>query len=377
MKVLLVMVMACSLLAFLPSAAFAALPTISSLTDTAVGSEHVVVTFNLADDADVHFILQETSVAAPSDTDVLADASFTGTSGANTKWFDGLDANTDYTLYLVATNTDGDSTLESVQFNTTNVGPTFTVAPAASGITQTSANLAFTLDDSSTVYMLCLAASAPAPTVAAVKAGTSLGAVDGAYKSGAATKPVSGLTAGTAYTVYLVASNNAGDSTIASVNITTLASDNASLTSLAGQAVTTGGGTGTVIDPFIASIFVTNSKSSIAAADLISAAGATATMYADDDFDVNPAITTKALMVGANTLYIRVVAADGISTNYYTVTVTRLADGVPLPTPTPTTPGTNGTPNTGDLSIAAGLAMLTLLAIGASATALTKKRQKA
>jgi uncharacterized protein YjdB len=97
----------------------------------------------------------------------------------------------------------------------------------------------------------------------------------------------------------------------------------ASLISIAGQPVTATG-TGTRNSPKTASISVPNSKTSIAASEIVAATGATNKLSSTNAFSDNmPAIS---LSVGGNNhLYITVVAQNGTSKLYYDVTVTRQA----------------------------------------------------
>ncbi|CAO3380534.1 DUF4347 domain-containing protein [Azospirillum argentinense] len=99
------------------------------------------------------------------------------------------------------------------------VAPTFDVAAAASSITNTGFSLSASLDEAGTIYYVLVANNAAAPTAAEVEAGTASGG-GAALKSGslsASSSPftgsgsITGLTAGTAYDLYVVAKDSAGN----------------------------------------------------------------------------------------------------------------------------------------------------------------------
>ncbi|WP_247883008.1 DUF4347 domain-containing protein, partial [Azospirillum brasilense] len=99
------------------------------------------------------------------------------------------------------------------------VAPTFDVAAAASSITNTGFSLSASLDEAGTIYYVLVANNATAPTSAEVEAGTASGG-GAALKFGslsASSSPftgsgsITGLTAGTAYDLYVVAKDSAGN----------------------------------------------------------------------------------------------------------------------------------------------------------------------
>uniref|UniRef100_S0DE05 Fibronectin type-III domain-containing protein n=1 Tax=termite gut metagenome TaxID=433724 RepID=S0DE05_9ZZZZ len=107
------------------------------------------------------------------------------------------------------------------------------------------------------------------------------------------------------------------------------ASSNATLTSVAGQAITTTGGAGTIANPYTAAITVPNSKTSIVTADLAVATGATGRLDVDGDFTT--VSLQRQLAVGNTDVYIEVKAEDATTYRYYVVTVTRpAAAGAPV-----------------------------------------------
>ena len=94
-----------------------------------------------------------------------------------------------------------------------------------------------------------------------------------------------------------------------------------SISSVAGQSTTTWTGTGAdETNAKTAAISVVNSMTSIVDTDVVTATGATATVYTDAAFTTAGAVT---LSVGDNDVYIKVVAADTTTTVFYHLTVTR------------------------------------------------------
>jgi hypothetical protein len=81
------------------------------------------------------------------------------------------------------------------------------VGPSISGTTSSSTTLSATIDENGTGYYLVQAASAAAPSVAAVQAGTAFPMTANV----AAAQSISGLTPSTAYTVYFVAKDASGN----------------------------------------------------------------------------------------------------------------------------------------------------------------------
>ena len=181
--------------------------------------------------------------------------------------------------------------------------------------------------------------SAAHPDAAAIKAGT--GAVASASWPNQATGRTTnlfyeGLTPATNYTVYVVAENTIGFSTILSMDFTTTAaSNNAGILGIASAAPVFGAEAGTIGAPKTASFTVTNIWSFIGGGQINAATGATVTTYTDSGFTTAGSVT---LNVGVPThVYIKVVAEDGTTTLYYDVTVTRQAAGTAPTITGPTT----------------------------------------
>lgn len=115
----------------------------------------------------------------------------------------------------------------SVKIDSITVGagdvtaPTTTVAPAVSAITATGTTLYVTINENGTGYYLVQAAAAAAPNVAAVQAGISFAMTANV----AATPAISGLAASTAYKVYFIAKDTAGNvqAAVQNVAVTTAA----------------------------------------------------------------------------------------------------------------------------------------------------------
>ena len=104
----------------------------------------------------------------------------------------------------------------------------------------------------------------------------------------------------------------------------TVLSDNAGLTSVAGQPITAGGETGTSTAPKTANISVANSVASVALSDITASdSNATVALYSNSGFGATA--SPISLTAGAGTdLYIKVTAEDG-TILYYKVTVARAA----------------------------------------------------
>lgn len=110
--------------------------------------------------------------------------------------------------------------------------PITTNAPAVSGTSATATILSVAIDENGTGYYLMLPASAPPPTVAEVQTGVAIAM----SANVAATRTISGLAPNTAYMIYFVAKDAAGNvqKTALSVPVTTSEADTtAPLTTLA------------------------------------------------------------------------------------------------------------------------------------------------
>ena len=134
----------------------------------------------------------------------------------------GLAASTDYTAYIVVTDAAGnDSALVEANFSTTatadQADPTVTEDATMRVVRAGSVSLTLTANESSDLYALALPSADAAPGAAAIKS-PSTGALAGtayAAASAATAVTVDGLAAGTAYIVYFIATDTAGnDSTV-------------------------------------------------------------------------------------------------------------------------------------------------------------------
>jgi|GEM_PF-3236898 len=126
--------------------------------------------------------------------------------------------------------------------------PTFDTAPAASSVTTTGFTASASIDEAGTIYYVVVADGAAAPTAAEVEAGTASGG-GAALKSGsgaASTNPydgsfaITGLSSGTAYDLYMVAKDTAGNrmASPTKVDVTTTAASAAPTLTATGGTVT-------------------------------------------------------------------------------------------------------------------------------------------
>ncbi|MBY0206971.1 fibronectin type III domain-containing protein, partial [Paenibacillus cucumis (ex Kampfer et al. 2016)] len=104
------------------------------------------------------------------------------------------------------------------------------------------------------------------------------------------------------------------------------ASNDASLSSVLGQNITTGAEAGTTSAPKTATIEVSNGVSSVSAGDIVKHdAGAMVTFYGTDSTFVTPEVGTVNLTSGSGAdVYIKVVAEDN-TTLYYKISINRMA----------------------------------------------------
>jgi hypothetical protein len=113
--------------------------------------------------------------------------------------------------------------------------PTFSAGPASANVSDTSFDITATLNENGTVYAVVVADGASAPSSTEVKAGTGSGgsgqlATDSAADSGSGvTLNLTGLSASTAYDVYVVAEDDEGTPNLQAsptlVNVTTISGD--------------------------------------------------------------------------------------------------------------------------------------------------------
>jgi hypothetical protein len=153
----------------------------------------------------------------------------------------GLTAITGYKIHYFARDSAGNESDPAItsEFSTTEAGdttpPTFSAGPASANVSDTSFDITATLNENGTVYAVVVADGASAPSSAEVKAGTGSGgsgqlATDSAVDSGSGvTLNLTGLTASTAYDVYVVAEDDEGTPNLQAsptlVNVTTTSGD--------------------------------------------------------------------------------------------------------------------------------------------------------
>ncbi|OYT91539.1 MAG: hypothetical protein CFE43_12930 [Burkholderiales bacterium PBB3] len=195
---------------------------------TAATDTTATITVTLNEAGTGYYLVLPATRAAPTPAAVLAGTTVAlAAASPGSIRLSGLTASTAYTLYFVAKDTAGNvqAALQSLAFSTTAApdltAPVTTAGPAATGITSSAATLSVTLNEAGSGYYLLQAAGAAAPSVAAVKAGTSLALA--ANVAGSAS--LSGLSASTAYKLYFVAQDTAGNvqAAVQSVAFSTIA----------------------------------------------------------------------------------------------------------------------------------------------------------
>ena len=149
----------------------------------------------------------------------------------------GLTADTSYHLYLVLSNAagDADSAVEGVAFMTAPPPPTFTEVPTVGSITATTASVSFTPSAAGRYCWVLLDGASSAPSRDQVLRGEDSSGTAASFRSppggvlltgdAAVTFPLSGLSPGTSYHLYLVLSSTANDafSVVSDVSFTTVA----------------------------------------------------------------------------------------------------------------------------------------------------------
>ena len=130
----------------------------------------------------------------------------------------GLTANTAYDVYLVATDTatppnQSVRAMINVMTRPDTTPPTWTVGPAATDITPTSFTLSATLNEAGRIYWVLLADNATAPSAAAIVTATAgtRGNFPASADTAVTSDRITGLTANTAYDVYLVGVDTDGN----------------------------------------------------------------------------------------------------------------------------------------------------------------------
>jgi hypothetical protein len=169
------------------------------------------------------------------------------------------------------------------------------------------------------------------------------------------TIPYSGLSSNTTYNVTISGFKDlAGNVMVqATRTLTTRASSDARLLSVADQAITTTGGLGTTASAFTAAISIPNTKSVISNDDLTAAAGATAErMNYNFTSPLSPGGYSYFYNNGeAPNLNIRVRAEDGITYRYYRVAVTRAPADSTVPRVVSVSPSGSGAPRSGNITV--------------------------
>jgi hypothetical protein len=133
------------------------------------------------------------------------------------------------------------------------------------------------------------------------------------------------LTADAYTTVYIGITSQDGTARLYyTVSILRL-SDNALLSKLSDQVITIAGGTGTLLDPYLSSVYVPNSQTTVTTPDLATENDyATAVMYTDSSFTTTTGIFN--LEPGTATdVYIGITSRDETATLYYRVSVTPMS----------------------------------------------------
>lgn len=194
------------------------------------------------------YVVVLSGAAAPSAAQVMAGQNANGsaaaiqgkfaiTSGANQTTVAGLASGTAYVLHFVASDASGNAQIApvSASFSTPVVTPADTTAPVTSalsitGTTSTGTAVSVTSNESGTGWYVVLSAGATPPTAAQAMAGQdaagNAATLRGSFSltGGANQASVSGLSANTAYVLYFVAGDMAGNvqPTASSVNFSTL-----------------------------------------------------------------------------------------------------------------------------------------------------------
>ncbi len=209
-------------------------PTLSSTSADGLSASGATIHFTSDEAGTYYYVVYPAADAAPDAATVKGGTSGAAIAGANSFSVTGLSASTDYTVYVVVEDGAGNtSAIADIDFTTS--AATDTTAPtlsstSADGLSASGATIHFTSDEAGTYYYVVYPAADAAPDAATIKGGTSGAAIAGANSFG-----VTGLSASTDYTVYVVVEDGAGNtSAIADIDFTTSA---AAATAYAGQMV--------------------------------------------------------------------------------------------------------------------------------------------
>jgi hypothetical protein len=201
----------------------------------------IQVTGNINEAGTIFFVVLANGAAAPSSAQVVAGTDASGSAlAADRKGNDGVAANTDktftitglthstaYDVYLVARDAAVNQNLQATPFkldvNTATADttpPSWSSGPAQGTMGSTTGQVTAAISEAGKMYAVILADGATAPSYAQVKAGQdgSGGALAAGFKASntsvaattLTTLSFSGLTASTAYDVYIAAEDNAG-----------------------------------------------------------------------------------------------------------------------------------------------------------------------
>ena len=196
-----------------------AVPNISSMITTDVGIGEVFISFDLDSDATVYFALKDAIEPQPDENEIKSNMGGTPfEAGAGLTWsLHILTPGRDYSLYMLASNGNGDSNIEQVTF-TTLTGVLDLYPQGVNKVTPKEAFIELELTTWGFVKALFLEPSAPAPDLTTLMDN---GIHFGVYTVGSNTLHVIELEPGTTYTVYLVAFQGWGTSQVKSITFST------------------------------------------------------------------------------------------------------------------------------------------------------------
>lgn len=224
----------------------ATFPKTSNITSTSF-----TLTHNIDEVGKTYYVVTPSGSLAPTPAQVKAGLNGSGTAALNAgsltnaantdvnASITGLNASTNYTLYVVAEDAVSTPNLQTsvaalnvTTFGLADVTPPVTAAtyPKTTTVTTTSVAFANNINEAGTTYYVLALTGSIAPTPTQVKAAQD-GTGSAALKSGSfvntantdASVTINGLTIGTAYTLYVVAQDNTGNlqTAVATVDATT------------------------------------------------------------------------------------------------------------------------------------------------------------
>lgn len=175
------------------------------------------VAYTLDEECTVHYVVLPSGATAPSAADVKTNGNraYNSVGVQDQVYLQDLSTGTTYNVYFVATDAaNNDSVVKMAVVTTASGGgdttpPSWSSAPALSGsATTNAAAIVLTTDEDATVYYQILADGSPAPTSVYLRDNAPNIAATGGSP---ATITLTGLTAGTAYDVYIVARDASGN----------------------------------------------------------------------------------------------------------------------------------------------------------------------